>query len=392
MVERLTAKPRKDYKNVLWGQGFTYPDTLTPHGTIVPYWNENACYIFTEEEIDNLARATEKLYNMSLEAVEYLLTGEMGTLGYSPAAFERLLYSYAQQPPTLYGRFDLAYNPDTYGIKMFEYNAERATSLPEAGPIQALWKETVFPQSKQFNRLTEFLTARWRAYRPQLPDTIHFMHYGSTQDKRFEDWMNAAYMREIAIAAGYTTKGITVQDLRWDEDDPGWFHDALDERILACFKLYPWDKLIDEDYGDVFVDGQGTNTLWIEPFWRNLTENKMLSVALYRLFPDSEYILPAVTKKPDSMTGIWKNGWVEKPTFGEEGYGIEVNTPIIHQTDTRWESPYMFQQYCEPARFGKNFMVAGVWTVGDDAVALGVKESDTPVSDYAQRFTPHIVE
>lgn len=274
MVERLAVKPRKNYKNVLWSQGFTYPDTLTPEDTIVPYWNEKACYVFSKKDIADLAAAAEKLHFMSMEAVEYLLSGEMGTLGYSEAAFEQLLYSYAAQPPTLYGRFDLAYNPDSYGIKMFEYNAERATSLPEAGLAQAVWKDTVFPQSRQFNRLTEFLEARWRAYRGVLPSTIHFIHQSSTQDKRFEDWQNAAYMREIAKTAGYDTRGITVQDLRWNENDPEWFHDPFGERILACFKLYPWDKLVDEDYGDVFVDGLGQNTMWIEPFWRNLVENK----------------------------------------------------------------------------------------------------------------------
>ena len=37
------------------------------------YWNENACYAFSADEIDELEASTEELHKLALQAVEHVV-------------------------------------------------------------------------------------------------------------------------------------------------------------------------------------------------------------------------------------------------------------------------------------------------------------------------------
>jgi glutathionylspermidine synthase len=64
--------------------------------------------------------------------------------------------AWAAQPPSLYGRFDLAWS-GTGPPKLLEYNADTPTSLVEAAVAQWYWLEQVHPGGDQFNSLHERL-------------------------------------------------------------------------------------------------------------------------------------------------------------------------------------------------------------------------------------------
>lgn len=54
-----------------------------------------------------------------------------------------------------------------------------------------------------------------------------------------------------------------------------------------CFKLYPWEWMVDES-----PDGCLAEMEWLEPIWKLVMSNKAILATLYELFPDSPYVLP----------------------------------------------------------------------------------------------------
>jgi glutathionylspermidine synthase len=79
-----------------------------------PYWDESACYTFGADEIDELEAATAELHRLCLAAVEHVVTrGRWAELAIPPAAVPLVERSWRAREPTLYGRFDLAYDART---------------------------------------------------------------------------------------------------------------------------------------------------------------------------------------------------------------------------------------------------------------------------------------
>ncbi len=98
--------------------------------------------------------------------------------------------------------------------------------------------------------------------------------------------------------------------------------------IRNLFKLYPWEDLVsgedrvvgDQEFGALLIAGRGLFGRWYEPAWKMFLSNKLLLVALWRLFPDHPNLLPAYADGPNGMTDF-----VVKPVFGREGDGIRVH-------------------------------------------------------------------
>ncbi len=129
-----------------------------------------------------------------------------------------------------------------------------------------------------------------------------------------------------------------------------------------------------------------------------LLSNKLLLVALWRLYPGHPNLLPAYADGPNGMTDF-----VVKPVFGREGDGIRVHradgTVTSNGQEYRREGlgrERVWQQYHElpdfPGSRGSNHPVLGSWVVDDEAYGVGIRESDGPITDYYCRFAPNIIE
>ena len=118
-----------------------------------PYWNESAFYEFTAEDIGVLEEATNQLAEMSLAAAQHIIDRKLyAQMGIPDSAVPLIEASWDAEPPSLYGRFDLAY--DGAGPpKLLEYNADTPTSLLEAAVVQWYWLEDTRPaqRSVQFD-------------------------------------------------------------------------------------------------------------------------------------------------------------------------------------------------------------------------------------------------
>ena len=105
-MRRLTIDPRPNWQRKVEKYGFVFH---TQKGE--PYWDESACYQFTTFEIDTLELATQTLHQMCLDLVDEVIAERMFGLFLIPPEFEEYVArSWREQEPSVYGRFDLAYD------------------------------------------------------------------------------------------------------------------------------------------------------------------------------------------------------------------------------------------------------------------------------------------
>ncbi|WP_424212179.1 glutathionylspermidine synthase family protein [Streptomyces sp. BI20] len=398
-MERRTIEPRPDWQRIVEEQGLIYPLTRHPDGELRPYWDESAHYVFDLPEVEALENVVEELHAMALSAADHIVAeGRWADLGITDERVaERIAESWRRREelPSLYGRFDLRYENRDTPAKLLEYNADTPTSLVEAASPQWFWMEDRFPGADQWNSLHERLVDAWRKQAPLLPtDVVHFAH--SEADELGEDLMTVAYLQETAQQAGLTTVGMTVEAIGWDELT-GRFVDEKLRFIRGCFKLYPWEWLVTDEFGPHVLGtldngGSTGSTCWIEPIWKMLLSNKALLAIMWELFPDHPNLLPAYLDGPRELADPDGPGYVAKPLLGREGAGVTLHepgadTPFVPEPGER----YVFQQLAPLPEFDGNRPVLGAWVVEHEAAGLGIRESEGPITDEYARFLPHVI-
>ncbi|MET9113440.1 glutathionylspermidine synthase family protein [Streptomyces longwoodensis] len=395
-MERRTVAPRPGWQQTVEAQGLIYPLTRHPDGSLRPYWDESAYYVFSLEEVEALEETVGELHRMCLEAAAHIVaTGRLADLGITDprvAAAVTEAWHRRAELPSVYGRFDLRYD-GTGPAKLLEYNADTPTSLVEAASPQWFWMEERFPGADQWNSLHERLVAAWRAQGKLLPPggPLYFAH--SSDDELGEDLMTVAYLKETAEQAGLDTDWISVEEIGWDPLS-GRFVDNRLRFIRSCFKLYPWEWLTTDRFAghvlDTLDNGGGTgSTLWIEPAWKMLLSNKALLAVLWELYPGHPNLLPAYLDGPRELADADGPGWVAKPLLGREGDGVTVHE--AGSAPAPRDEPCCYQQLAPLPAFDGNHVVLGTWVVEGEAAGLGIRESSGLVTDGYARFLPHVI-
>src|SRR5581483_3901771 len=169
--------------------------------------------------------------------------------------------SWKRRDPHVYGRFDLRYD-GSGPAKLLEYNADTPTSLLEASVVQWFWKTDVFPDDDQWNSIHEKLVARWAEIGSKLPgDQVYFTF--SESDSTGEDHVTVSYLQQTAAEGGLNTVGMAIEQIGWDRLLKR-FVDLEEAPMDAVCKLYPWEWIVEEEFGRHVVDSQPA-TLWVEP-------------------------------------------------------------------------------------------------------------------------------
>jgi glutathionylspermidine synthase len=373
-MRRVINERRLDWQAQVESLGFTYhtiDDEL--------YWDEAGWYEFSMRDVEKIETATNSLHSMCLEAVQVVLDEERWDEFMIPHEFrEWIRASWDNDQPTLYGRFDLAW--DGQGpIKMLEYNADTPTALFEAAVVQWQWLETRHPELDQFNSLHDRLIDAWRWLLEQGMNKVSF---AATKDHE-EDFGNITYLRDTASQAGIDTQYLDISSVGYDSRK-GTFVDEADLPIVTLFKLYPWEWMLSEDFAPHLLNAR---TQWIEPPWKMLLSNKALLVILWELFPDSEYLLPASW---EPLTG----DYVRKPILAREGSNVQlVRHGVVDKITPGPYSgqPEVFQAYSPLYKSSAGHAVIGSWIIGDAASGIGIREDKNPITHNSSRFVPHVI-
>lgn len=353
----------------------------TPDGH--PYWKESASYEIGSRDVALLENATNTLAQMCLKAVDHIIEKNLfGRLGLGPLEEGAVRYAWEKDPASIYGRFDLAY--DGHSAKLLEYNADTPTALLEAAVVQWHWLQETSPGADQFNSIWEALVAKWKALAAEPGALKGSPVYFACADS-VEDVMTITVLRDTAEEAGVRTEMITMADIGWDSGKRQ-FVDMEERPILSIFKLYPWEWMVREEFGQHALRLAGSMD-WIEPVWKMLLSTKGLLPVLWEMFPYHEYLLPAYLDDPNGMTD-----YVRKPMLGREGANVQVvrGGKVVHETGGEYdEGPFVYQAYFETPAFDGFRPVVGSWVVDHAACGLGFRESATLVTDNLSAFVPH---
>ena len=371
-MRRETLVPRPDWPQKAEELGFHF------HSLGGVYWDERACYRFSAGEVDVLEAATAELHARCLEAVARVVDKRDFARFRIPERFHALVErSWRDEDPTLYGRFDLSWN-GAGEPKMLEYNADTPTALLEASVVQWAWLQEVRPRADQFNSLHEKLIARWGALAARLPADGRIYFAGDPASD--EDQGNLDYLRDTALQAGLQALPIDVGDIGWDG---ARFVDVDGRTLGALFKLYPWEWMVREEFGEHLLKRA---TTVLEPAWKMLLSNKAILPVLWEMFPDHPNLLPASFEP-----GRFSTDYVKKPLYSREGANVTISAggATIDVPGEYGEEGFIWQAYHELPRFEGNYCVIGSWIVGEEPAGIGIREDDTPVTRNTSRFLPH---
>lgn len=372
-MRRTEILPRNNWQKEVEKIGFGF------HTTNVPYWFESAYYSFSMDEIDKLEAATNDLWLMCLDAVQYVIDQHLYHRFSIPEFYVHLIeHSWEKDHPSIYGRFDLCYRDGQ--IKLLEFNADTPTSLFEASIVQWYWLQDFHPSMDQFNSIHEALIGTWSYLHPYLNQG---KLYFSCAKRNLEDLTTTEYLRDCAIQAGIETDFIFIDDL--GVKDNSVFVDMNAHEINNIFKLYPYEFMFQEDFGKHLY----SKTLWIEPSWKAILSNKAILPILWELFPHHPYLLPAYFDSPGTLTD-----YVKKPLLSREGANItlvENNKITEHNRGNYGAEGYVYQALFKLPNFDGNHAVIGSWVVGQEAVGIGIRESNGLISNDGSRFVPHLI-
>lgn len=382
-MKRITVAPRPDWQSEMARIGFNY------HSIDGNYWQEDACYVFTESQIDLLEDATNTLHHMYVQAVAHVVkTGDYARLGIDDIAAKQIEDSFGRQAPSLYGRFDLCFdgiNPP----KLYEYNADTPTALFEASVAQWYWLQAqggILRGADQFNNIHERLLVEFESLKPMLGyDTL----YLTAVSDSIEDLTTTQYLQDVAIQAGLQTDYIDIGNIGYRMSD-GQFTDLNDNIIRHLFKLYPWEWLLAEEFGQHIAS---SNIHLIEPAYKLLMSNKALLTVLWEMFPNHPNLLAASLNPNDISTNV-----VKKPFFSREG----ANISLTHANQTLsthgqyGQEGYIYQESKPLPKFSNNqgqdvFAVIGSWIVGHSAAGIGIREDSTLITKDTSLFVPHAI-
>ena len=377
-MKRHTITPRLNWQQRVEEIGFNY------HTLDSLYWDESAFYEFSVKEIDTIEKATNNLWEICLTAVQYVIDYRLYYKFHVPKWFiPHIEDSWNNDAPAIYGRFDFAFND---GIpKLLEFNADTPTSLFESSVVQWYWLQDFNPKCDQFNSIHEKLVAYWKYLKDYLYD--YPLHFSAVKDCP-EDITTTEYMRDCAIQAGLETKFLSIDEIGW-EKDLSIFVDNEFLPIKNIFKLYPYEWLINEDFGkNILLDRN--QTFWIEPSWKMLLSNKAILPILWELNKGHENLLESYFEEDKYLLNF---NYAKKPLLSREGSNIQLmkNGSIVSETVGEYgDEGFIYQELCTLPEFDNHYPLIGSWIIGQESAGIGVRESDDLITDNSSRFVPHL--
>ena len=377
-MKRHIIKPRQNWQKKVEEIGFKY------HTLDALYWDESAFYEFTANEVDTIEKATNELWEICLNAVQYVIDNRLYDKFHIPEWFiPHIEDSWNNDAPAIYGRFDFAF---ANGIpKLLEFNADTPTSLFESSVVQWYWLQDYDQKSDQFNSIHEKLVDYWKYLKDYLYD--YPLHFSAVKDC-LEDLTTTEYMRDCAIQAGLETKFLYIDEIGWESMN-SIFVDNEFNPIKNIFKLYPYEWLINEDFGkNILLDRN--QTFWIEPSWKMLLSNKAILPILWKLNNGHENLLESYFEEDKHLAGY---DYARKPLLSREGSNIQLmkDGTVISETSGEYgEEGFIYQKLCTLPEFDNNYPLIGSWVVGQESAGIGIRESDTLITDNSSRFVPHL--
>lgn len=384
-MQRIEIKERDDWKAQAEALGFNFH---TLYGAA--YWDETACYRFDMRQIEeDIEDPSGEIEGMCFDVVARAVESEeiMGKLAIPESFWDYIRASWFNQEKNLYGRLDLSYDGNG-PAKLLEYNADTPTALYESAAFQWVWLEQAMqrdiipPGCDQFNSIHETMVEAFRNF--GIEGRLHLASCKGSD----EDEGTVRYIEECAAQADLETAFLYMEDI--GIDGKGRFTDVDDMTIATLFKLYPWEWVMQDEFGKAIP---ASGVTMIEPAWRAILSNKGLLPLLWEMFEGHPNLLPAYFAD-DPRISAMQGGYVRKPLLSREGSNVEMVRP--GEAPLSVDGPYGQEGFIVQALhplpvFDGNHTVIGSWLVASQPCGMGIREDDSPITKDSSRFLPHVI-
>lgn len=248
----------------------------------------------------------------------------------------------------------------------------------ETAVVQWFWLQSKRFGADQFNSLHEKLQARFDAIRVlmQPGEQFYFAGYKDNDEER----QTCIYLQDLAKQSGMNTQLIDLREIGWLNNQ---FVDLQDKPIKYWFKLYPWEWMVEDQFGSYTAnDVSGI----VEPIWKMLLSNKAMMAVMSELFPQHPNLLHTTWTQQEQ-----KGDYVSKPILSREGANITLveNGNVTAQTDGVYHGPKIFQEKAQLFQQDGNFAVIGSWVVGNESAGMIIRDHDRPIVQDLSRVVPH---
>lgn len=369
-MNRFKINPRNGYIKIVEDLGFNFSSD---------YWTEDSYYIFNDEEVNEIYRISNKAYELYCNMVQKVIDdGLWYRFGISKDQVPFITRSWEEDDLSLYGRFDLVMN-EKGEFKLLEFNADTPTSLFEASIVQWQWKEDVFPFSDQMNSIHESLVQSWK----DIHESYKYNRYdfGCIMDID-EELTTTSYILSTAQEAGLDTSLVDMRKIVRNNES---FYLPTGEVINCMFKLYPWEDMMEEEFGWYLPN---TEMIWIEPSWKLLMSDKESLVLLHEMYPECDFLLPTYESSK------YLKDYCIKPRHGREGQNVKLirRGEILESSNGNYSSDeVVYQELVSIKSFDGRYPVIGSWVIGGEASGIGIRETSTLITDNMSNFIPHII-
>lgn len=355
--------------------------------------------VVTQEEADEYYKAANEIYDMYVEAAEYVIENDLFfEIGIPFNLVDTIKKSWESDVHWhLYGRFDFAGGIDGIPIKLIEFNADTPTGLFETAVLQwALLKQNGLDDALQFNNVYDAIKDNFKRFVTLFEDVEQFeTHYQgwkilfSSIEGNDEEEATTRLLQQIADDAGFTTGFSFLDETGFNEE--GIF-DKDEVNYEYWFKLFAWEDLAIEEPELVIVLDQimqEQKAIIINPAYTLLFQSKGLMKIMYDLNPDNPYLLKT------SFEPLQGQKQVEKRMFGREGANtkiLEENGEVSYETSGEYEShKAVYQAFANFAKDDEDQSYqAGVF-FAYEACGLGFRKGGV-VLDNMSKFVGHILK
>ena len=352
----------------------------------------------TPDEADAYYEASNELYEMFVEAGEYVIENELfHEIGIPFNLIDAVKMSWDNDIHWhLYGRFDFAGGVDGKPIKLIEFNADTPTALFETSILQwAMLKLNNMEESHQFNNLYEALGDNFKRL-VMLEDDIEDFenHYEgwkilfSSVKGNAEEESTVKLLQTIAKEAGFITEFAYMEDVEFSGEEGVFYKDVNYE---YWFKLYPWEDIGIEESDLAMLLTQimeNQKAIILNPAYTLMFQSKAFMKILWDLYPNHPLLLETDF---EPLQGIAQ---VEKKIFGREGANtiiVDEKEKVMAETDGEYgEFPSIFQEYVElPTDSKGDSYQAGVF-FAYEGCGLGFRKGGLIMDNYS-KFVGHRV-
>jgi glutathionylspermidine synthase len=354
----------------------------------------------TREEGDAYYRAAGELYDLFVEAGQYVIDNGLYSLLDIPESLIELIEWTWEDDAHFHimGRFDFAGGLDGAPIKLLEFNADTPSTIFEIALVQwMLLKQNGYPEEMQFNSLYEGLKdsfVRLRSLDSRFcrdPEKIPRALF-SCLDYSIEDENTTRLLEQIAFESGLATDFEYAHQAYFSKEE-GIMKADGDEFLSFdyWFKLIPYEFIGREEpeLASLLTEiVKARQAVLLNPPYALLFQSKSLLKILWDLFPGHPLLLET------DFDPLRNRKCVEKKTLSREGANITIfgsDGGIVESTPGDYEMyRSIFQEYVDLAsdNAGRLYQ-AGVF-FSYEPCGLGFRRERGIIQDRSQ-FVGHIV-